>query len=718
MNEKGRNIMKKILIKVSLILCFTMIFSVMPFPDGINRVEAEIVAKLYWPVHKRNNDNSPGESIKDVKHPYGEKRGTAIHQGIDIGNAKGCGWYAACSGEIYAIYTGCETDMDGDHMKCNPMSNGQSNPQRWNNGISDICNYGLGNGVIIECKFNDGQHYYLQYAHMNEVSSKLKVGDPVKKGDYLGTVGNKGNAKGIHAHFEINKGGVFKNPINNNPNSGKFSYVYEASVGNTSINLEKDAYTTANEVTLEWSKAQNAKTYDCVLENETRNTTDNLDGLTGTSHSFGKLEEGKYVVKLTPRNGEQSGKEATAKFTVKFASGVPVQAANTVKTYDGNAYGITIKDKGEYPKETKITYAINESGPYQSKAIKISEAGQLRVYYKVENPHYASVKKGSQKIVINKVRPNIKIASYTGEYDGKAHTVELKGVPQKATIQYRTSTLKKWSDEEISLTNPGKKTVYVKVDSPNYTKAWTGKGIIKITKNGKVSNDSAAKTTKKKGNDVDELVSGEEIQQLADGSTVLGKGVYKITFNKKSSGWMDIVAETNCKVSHDINKGKVFQQAYGKGETIVSSLSQDAVTISVHSGKIKLMKAAGDGNNNLLYSVKEADHDIFYGRVVKAGESLTVRNDNYSSDITKNKVTVYFCGTNAKGERTVTDNWYHRYMPSLHPEPNVNTFKDLPENGQGWQPYGNQTTVEYDITAGEFRVFVYWKDKDMISFMK
>ena len=268
------------------------------------------------------------------------------------------------------------------------------------------------------------------------------------------------------------------------------------------------------------------------------------------------------------------------------------------------------------------------------------------------------------------------------------------------------------------MTNPGKKTVYVKVDSPNYTKAWTGKGIIKITKNGKVSNDSAAKTTKKKGNDVDELVSGEEIQQLADGSTVLGKGVYKITFNKKSSGWMDIVAETNCKVSHDINKGKVFQQAYGKGETIVSSLSQDAVTISVHSGKIKLMKAAGDGNNNLLYSVKEADHDIFYGRVVKAGESLTVRNDNYSSDITKNKVTVYFCGTNAKGERTVTDNWYHRYMPSLHPEPNVNTFKDLPENGQGWQPYGNQTTVEYDITAGEFRVFVYWKDKDMISFMK
>lgn len=708
--------MKKVLTKVSLILCFTMIFSVMPFPHRINRVEAEKIAELYWPVHKRNDGNSPGESVEDVKHPYGEKRGTGIHQGIDIGSARGCGWYAAYSGTIYALYTGCETDMNGDHMKCNPMLNGKPHPRRWNNGVKGICNYGLGNGVIIECEFN-GQKYYLQYAHMNEVSSNLKVGDPVKKGDYLGTVGNKGNANGIHAHFEINKGEVFKNPINNNPNGGMFSYIYETSVGNTSITIN-DSYTTANKVTLEWSKAENAKTYDCVLKNKTRDTSKTLNGLTGTESSLGKLEEGTYKVSLTPRNGDMSGKTATASFVVKFASGVPVQAANTVKTYDGNAYGIILKDKGEYPKETKITYAVNESGPYQSKAIKMSEVGQLRVYYKVENPHYASVKTGSQKIVINKVRPNIKIESYTGEYDGKAHTVELKGVPKKATIQYRASTLKKWSDEEISLTNPGKKTVYVKVDSPNYTKAWTGKGIIKITKNGKANSGSTEKTTKKNNKDTEEGVSGGDIQQSADGSTILGKGVYKIVFGKKNNGWMDIVAETNCKISHDINKGKVFQQAYGKGETIIQSLSQDTATISVHSGKIRLMKSAGGGNDEPLYTVKEAEHDIFYGRVVKAGESLTVRNDNYSSDITKNKVTVYFRGDGAQGERTVTDNWWHRYMPSLNPEPKVNTYKDLPENGQGWQPYGNQTTVEYHITAGEFRVFVYWKDKEMISFMK
>lgn len=500
------------------------------------------------------------------------------------------------------------------------------------------------------------------------------------------------------------------------PEGGATKKTVHDSVGNTSITIN-DSYTTANKVTLEWSKAENAKTYDCVLKNKTRNTSKTLDGLTGTERSLGKLEEGTYKVSLTPRNGDMSGKTATASFVVKFASGVPIQAANTVKTYDGNAYGITLKDKGEYPKETKITYAVNESGPYQSKAIKMSEVGQLRVYYKVENPHYASVKTGSQKIVINKVRPNIKIESYTGEYDGKAHTIELKGVPKKATIQYRASTLKKWSDEEISLTKPGKKTVYVKVSSPNYTKAWTGKGIIKITKNGKVSSASAEKTAKKNNKDTEEA-AGADIQQSADGATVLGKGVYKIVFNKKNSGWMDIVAETNCKISHDINKEKVFQKTYGKGETIVQSLSQDAVTISVHSGKIKLVKAAGGGNDNLLYTVDEAEHDIFYGRVVKAGETLTVRNDNYSSDITKNKVTVYFSGDGVQGERTVTDNWWHQYMPSLNPEPKVNTYKDLPENGQGWQPYGNQTTVEYRITAGEFRVFVYWKDKDMISFMK
>jgi len=49
-----------------------------------------------------------------------------------------------------------------------------------------------------------------RYAHLDQVSDELQVGDPVKKGDKIGTVGNsgtndgaRGNHANAHLHFEI-----------------------------------------------------------------------------------------------------------------------------------------------------------------------------------------------------------------------------------------------------------------------------------------------------------------------------------------------------------------------------------------------------------------------------------------------------------------------------------------------------------------------------------
>lgn len=51
------------------------------------------------------------------------------------------------------------------------------------------------------------------YAHMLENSRKVKSGDEVFQGQVIGTVGNTGNSKGTHLHFEVRIKGIPVNPI-------------------------------------------------------------------------------------------------------------------------------------------------------------------------------------------------------------------------------------------------------------------------------------------------------------------------------------------------------------------------------------------------------------------------------------------------------------------------------------------------------------------------
>lgn len=73
--------------------------------------------------------------------------------------------------------------------------------------IKEVSSWGFGNHVFIEHVIN-GQKVTTLYAHMQEGSSALKVGDVVEAGQFIGLVGATGAATGPHLHLEIRLDGV------------------------------------------------------------------------------------------------------------------------------------------------------------------------------------------------------------------------------------------------------------------------------------------------------------------------------------------------------------------------------------------------------------------------------------------------------------------------------------------------------------------------------
>ncbi len=55
--------------------------------------------------------------------------------------------------------------------------------------------------------------YSTAYAHMSQIASKLKVGQPIRQGQVIGYVGSTGRSTGPHLHYEILRRGTQINPV-------------------------------------------------------------------------------------------------------------------------------------------------------------------------------------------------------------------------------------------------------------------------------------------------------------------------------------------------------------------------------------------------------------------------------------------------------------------------------------------------------------------------
>lgn len=122
---------------------------------------------------------------------------TSNHKGIDMAwnrnqGGKNVPVYAADDGVVYSIK---DNDRSG---------------KSWGN--------------YVKIKHNDGT--YTLYAHLRD-GIKVKKGQKVKQGDQIGNMGNTGDSKGNHVHYEVYVGGA---STSNRKNPLDYTYVYDGQI--------------------------------------------------------------------------------------------------------------------------------------------------------------------------------------------------------------------------------------------------------------------------------------------------------------------------------------------------------------------------------------------------------------------------------------------------------------------------------------------------------
>lgn len=108
-----------------------------------------------------------------ITSPYGPRKGS-YHYGIDIGNVRGTPIVASASGTVVQVISYCKE------------------------GVSS-CGGRYGNYITIQ--HENGQR--TRYAHLQKIN--VSVGQYIKQGEKIGTMGNTGRSTGPHLHFEIIK---------------------------------------------------------------------------------------------------------------------------------------------------------------------------------------------------------------------------------------------------------------------------------------------------------------------------------------------------------------------------------------------------------------------------------------------------------------------------------------------------------------------------------
>lgn len=236
MKKRRMNMLKRFFLRkkmiceklIVLLVTATMLFASMDFTvlaSELREIDGTVVKNEMITTFSATNESWlwPVSSSTSVSQKY-----TSSHPALDITGSYDCSIVASKSGTVYYVYGGCK-NVNGkagtkciNKSVCSPNAGINTNT---NNQSYGFCNYGYGNGVVI----NHGDGTFSMYAHMASVS--VTKGQTVTQGQQIGTMGSSGMSSGTHCHFELcynaTMSGKYVKPgtsINNSPSV--ISYVY------------------------------------------------------------------------------------------------------------------------------------------------------------------------------------------------------------------------------------------------------------------------------------------------------------------------------------------------------------------------------------------------------------------------------------------------------------------------------------------------------------
>lgn len=193
----------------SALLCLCMMVGMLPALI----LTAQAAEAYLWPV----------PAGKTFSRGYG-----GGHTGVDItSGGNGTNVIATKSGTVVIAYTGCGNyNAWGVGRSCSAATCAFRNP--WYDSSEahlNFCNWGYGNGVIIQ--HSDGSGYSM-YGHMSRVD--VATGATVRQGDTIGAMGSSGKSTGAHLHFELCSGvrpsGTYYAPVGSIDNNiGNITYI-------------------------------------------------------------------------------------------------------------------------------------------------------------------------------------------------------------------------------------------------------------------------------------------------------------------------------------------------------------------------------------------------------------------------------------------------------------------------------------------------------------
>ena len=196
----------------SIVLVVSFVLSMLIFAQPVSAAEA----KWLWPV----------PASRSISQRYGG------HDGLDITADSNVPIVASKSGTVVRYFVGCN-NYNGYYEGCS--SKGGCSPNAgYYAPLNGTCNYGYGNGLVID----HGDGTFSQYAHLSSLN--VQNGAYVSQGQQIGVMGSTGNSTGRHLHFCLSYSAYAGYSFDNNIES--IDYIYSLTTQSPSISLDTDSW--------------------------------------------------------------------------------------------------------------------------------------------------------------------------------------------------------------------------------------------------------------------------------------------------------------------------------------------------------------------------------------------------------------------------------------------------------------------------------------------